>query len=502
MDPKDFKGSRWAIVSGEYKGVEKYATDEIYKLVQQYVPYILPVFSLDTDKALLKDYNVIFIGTVESNSYIAGFKADGIISFEKAVQKKTHLNIGKDGLSNHLEQGYTIKVCESCFNPERQMIILAGIGEKGVLYASRDFEHYYCDAYLYSRLRMSGVSIPFVEKMPEYEISEIPTVQDRGLWTWGHVIYDYKNYLDNMSKWKMNIVTIWNDFAPVNAKEIVDYAHSRGIKVIWGYTWCWGESVDPTNKEELEKWTKRVMETYETQYAHTGADGVYFQTFTETSNTSIDGLSISDLVVRWVNHIGGKLLEKYPELWIHFGLHATSVKNEYDKLAQIDPRINITWEDAGCFPYCYDPKIVEGFNDTLNFTSKISNLRGDNEDFGAVLKGLINLDWSAFENQKGPFVLGEAKKSFLENRSKEKEKLWRYVQAYWFKNIKYVQDIIKAIDENNPKKVLIEGLVEDGLWEEKMWLPVILFAEILWNPYQPIEDMITRTMLTTDSYLA
>lgn len=511
MDPKNFKGSRWVIVSGKYEGVEKYAVDELHKLVQQYVPYVLPVFSDDTDSEKFKNYNVIFIGTEESNRYIAKFKKDGIVEFKKdsivkfsKASKDNTDNSEKGGYEalSHAKQGYTMKVCESCFNTERQMIILAGMGENGVLYAIRDFEHYYCDAYLHNKLKMSGVCIPFIEPMPEYEITEKPVVENRGLWTWGHVIYDYRRYLDNMSKWKMNIVTIWNDYAPVNAREIVDYAHSRGIKVVWGYTWCWGESVDPTNKEDLEKWTKRVMDTYETQYAGTGEDGIYFQTFTETSNTTIDGLSISDLVVKWVNHIGGKMLEKYPDLWINFGLHATSVKDEYIKLADIDPRINITWEDAGCFPYGYDPKIIENFQQTLDFTSKISNLRGDTEDFGAVLKGMINLDWSAFENQKGPFILGEAKQSFVKSRAREKEALWKYVQAYWLKNLEYVQNTIKAVNDNNPKKVSIEALVEDGLWEENMWLPVTLFAELLWNPYRPLEELVAKVMLASDSYLA
>lgn len=244
------------------------------------------------------------------------------------------------------------------------------------------------------------------------------------------------------------------------------------------------------------------MDTYETQYAGTGADGIYFQTFTETSNTTIDGLSISDLVVKWVNHIGGKMLEKYPDLWINFGLHATSVKDEYKKLSGVDPRVNITWEDAGCFPYGYDPKIIENFQQTLDLTSKISNLRGDTEDFGAVLKGMINLDWSAFENQKGPFILGEAKQSFVKSRAREKEALWKYVQTYWLKNLEYVQNTIKAVNDNNPKKVSIEALVEDGLWEENMWLPVTLFAELLWNPYRPLEELVAKVMLASDSYLA
>ena len=357
MDAKSFKGNRWIIISGKYEGVEKYAVDELYKLVQQHVPYILTVYADDANpedlkenlRDDLKNYNIIFIGTEYSNEYIAELSKDGIIGFNKD-DDTAYMEKQENEALNRSKQGYAIKVCKSSLNPERQMIVLAGAGENGVLYAVRDFGHYYCDVYLHSKFRMSGICVPFIEAMPEYEVIEIPAVKNRGLWTWGHVIYDYRRYLDNMSKWKMNMVTIWNDYAPINAKEIVNYAHSRGIKVIWGYTWCWGEKVDPKNKEELEMWTKRVMDTFEAWYSGTGGDGIYFQTFTETSSKSIDGSSIAGLVVEWVNHIGGRMLEKYPDLWIQFGLHATSVKDEYIKLADIDPRINITWEDAGCFP--------------------------------------------------------------------------------------------------------------------------------------------------------
>ncbi|HOJ12593.1 MAG TPA: hypothetical protein PK733_18670, partial [Clostridiales bacterium] len=103
MDAKSFKGNRWIIISGKYEGVEKYAVDELYKLVQQHVPYILTVYAGSTAseglkdelkedlredlreglKSDLKNYNIIFIGTEESNEYIAGLLKDGIIRLNK-----------------------------------------------------------------------------------------------------------------------------------------------------------------------------------------------------------------------------------------------------------------------------------------------------------------------------------------------------------------------------------------------------------------------------------
>lgn len=484
MDVKNYEGTRWAIVMGKYEGIEKYAVNELYKVIQQYVPYVLTVNNDNIESQKLKDYNVIFIGTSTTNSYIAQFVNKGIIK------------------PNMKKEEYTIKTCQSTFNTEREMIILAGADENGVLYAVRDFEHYYSDSSRYLGEHYYNPYKPFIEKMPEYEVNSSPAVENRGLWTWGHVIYDYKRYLDNMSKWKMNIITIWNDFAPLNAKDVVDYAHSRGIKVVWGFSWCWGEKVNPTAVKELEKWSDRVISTYEEQYAGLGGDGIYFQTFTETKDTLIEGISIAELVTNWVNNITGKLLEKHPDLWVQFGLHATSVMNEFKTIRKIDPRINITWEDTGSFPFFYDAKETGQFPETYDFTSKISELRGNDEDFGIVLKGLTVLNWTAFEHQKGIFILGESNDMFRRDRVQDKLFFWRYAQAYWIKNLKHTLDIIKMIASKDIKKLSVMALVEDGMWEEHLWYPVALFAESLWNPYEEVDELVKKVSLTKDAYFA
>ncbi|MFP4017306.1 MAG: hypothetical protein ACLFUI_09770, partial [Halanaerobiales bacterium] len=69
-----------------------------------------------------------------------------------------------------------------------------------------------------------------------------------------------------MSRWKLNTLIIWNDHAPINSEDVVKYAHSRGIKLIWGFSWAWGEELNPADVKELEKWKKRVINTYKIQY--------------------------------------------------------------------------------------------------------------------------------------------------------------------------------------------------------------------------------------------
>lgn len=485
MDYVTHEGMRWTIVYGKYDGVEKYALDVLYNVVQPHVPYILTVNSANISIRDLSCYNIIFLGTVNSNRYIRDFADKGII------------------VPNIKKEGYTTKVFESILNSERQMIVLAGADENGTLYAVDDFEHYYVDANVDDIYEKKKV---FTEKIPKYEAISAPSIEDRGFWTWGHVIYDYKKYIDNMAKWKMNFITIWNDFAPLNAKDITDYAHSRGIKVIWAFSWCWGEtkcSLD--DKEELNRWTEKVISTYESQYADLGGDGIYFQSLTETSDTHINNVPIAELVVNWVNHIAEKLLEKYPDLWIKFGIHASSIKENYEYLKEVDPRLNITWEDAGAFPYSYDAGVDENFTETLEYTSKISELRGKKEDFGLIIKGTSFLNWSIFEHQKGTIIVGNANENYMEtllSKTERPYKQWKHQQAYWIKNIDNLLSTLKVILEKDIKKVSVEAMIDSGLCEKCMWFPVALCAESMWNPYEDSKELIRKVSLVKEVYFA
>lgn len=57
-------------------------------------------------------------------------------------------------------------------------------------------------------------------------------ISKSGIWTWGQVIYDYRGFLKNMRSLGMNKITIWNDYAPINASEIVEKVRKNGIRVI------------------------------------------------------------------------------------------------------------------------------------------------------------------------------------------------------------------------------------------------------------------------------
>lgn len=477
----------WIIVYGRNDGVEGYALCELNRIVQKYVPYLVRVIycSKVDDKILSR--NLIVIGTQESNNLI-----------KELIDRE---NFKSDTNQN---EGFSIYIKKNPNNLDRQIVVLSGTDENGVLYAVRDFEHYVIDRS--TKVDSAGILYqrPFVNNFEEVTLKSSPMINFRGLWTWGHVIYDYKRYLDNMSRWKMNIIVIWNDFAPINASDIVSYAHKRGIKVIWGYSWGWGEQLNPTSDEEMKVWASKVVEKYKEEYEKTGCDGIYFQIFTETNDTEIKGESIAKLATRWVNYIASKVLDKYPDIWILFGVHATSIRGNYKELKDVNSRMSIIWEDVGLplpsFPYSYNPDIISGYETSLDYTSKIARLRGEKEDFGIVIKGMINLDWKNFEHQSDSFILGEWDSGYINRRSKEKIPRWKYVEKEWRKNMKCVTEILKVILEANPARTTVLGLVEDGLWEEKMWLPVALLAEAMWNPYISPKELIERVSETEDAF--
>ena len=463
--------SRWIMVIDSYDGLYKQAANTLSGTISGYLSYVLPVKLLSTVRDdTLSNHNVIVIGCVESNRLL------------QACQTQKLLNIPQQA------ESYSIYVGESVLNPQTQMIAITGFDAPGVLYGCMDFCNRYCgnmlyrDGYLYSK---SFFENPFDKTLPSWRVNRSPAIKTRALWTWGHVIYDYRRFFDNMVKLRLNEIVIWNDHAPLNANDVVNYAHSLGIKVIWGFAWGWdnhcAEFLKSFDFRTLPQLKMHILQTYEEQYAGTGADGIYFQSFTETSADYAGEKCIAQVVTEFVNDVAGALLEKYPQLHIQFGLHATSVNTHLDHIKNVDKRVHIVWEDCGAFPYHYYTTETGNFSQTLQFTEKLLALRGAEERFGAVLKGMLNLDWLSFEHFSEPYILGEHTKHYLQNRQINKDRIWKTVQAGWLKNIEYVRRTVAliAFKGNDP---IVQALVEDAMFENKITLPTALYAELLWTP--------------------
>ena len=132
------------------------------------------------------------------------------------------------------DQGYRIETAD-------RRVCITGGTPAAVLYGVSDFVNVWLPELEQAHVWMKPYYFvnPFAQGFPERRVCSRPDVLRRGLWTWGHVIYDYRGYLENMAHLKLNEVVIWNDFAPLNAADIVAYAHELGIRVIWGYSWGW-----------------------------------------------------------------------------------------------------------------------------------------------------------------------------------------------------------------------------------------------------------------------
>ncbi len=457
---------KFAIIYGKAETpLQKKAIEVLSTLLQDYNIRYPECFSFD-EAFDSKDYRCIYIGT----------KCDNPILKDVFKEELTH------------SEEYAIKVCND-------NIYIMGYDRVGVVYGCIDFYNKYILKYEYPHDSAFYRINPFENTLEDFEYSSYPSVKDRGIWTWGHVIYDYRGFFDNMLLCKMNTAIIWNDHAPVNAREMVDYAHSCGIKLIWGYSWMWGTDCNLFLKDGLKYNPGDYLEKYEKEYAHTGCDGIYFQSFTELDVETVNGVVIAEAVTEFVNTTSALFFEKYPDMELQFGLHASSVKQKLEYIEKVDPRVRIVWEDAGAFPFSYIPDDLESFDRTCDLAVKIANLRGADDRFGVVTKGFTKLDWSRFEHQEGAVSIGASSKLVRTDRVIRKRKPWKYFQAYWLKNGHKAYEMIKAMQNAKSGKLLITALVEDGMFEENLMFPVALYSEMLWDCNVNIQDMITEVAL-------
>lgn len=470
---------RWIFLTDSYEGLEKTAVNKLYAVIAGGVSYVLPIKSADeVTKEELENNNIIFVGKADSG-FLTKCKTDMQLPAEK--------------------EGYSIYVGESAFGEENQMVVIAGYDAAGVFYGCMDFCNKYLGGPVFDDKHIWGdgiFEVPFEKELNPWKMTAAPAIKRRAIWTWGHVIYDYRKFFENMAKLRLNEIVIWNDVAPLNAKDVVDYAHSLNIKVNWGFAWGWDTGcknvLDRYNDQFVAEIKERVLKTYEKEYSQTGADGIYFQTFTEHSVSEIDGKPIAQIVTELVNNISASLFEKYPDLQIQFGLHATSVREKLEHIQKVDKRIQIVWEDCGSFPYNYLADHVEGFDETVAITKQTLKLRGDDEKWGAVLKGMLNLDWGTFEHFSAPYILGERTVSYIKQRQLKKDRIWKLQQAGWLKNAEYARKIIATIAKYGKEDTVVEALVEDAMLGNQITFPVALYAEMLWTPNRDAMEMVEQ----------
>ena len=472
---------RWILVIDKYDGITKNAVNMLSGYLSELISYVLPVrFINQISKAELEESNIIAVGNCKTHAILSDLKQKGLICVPSE------------------SEGYAIFVGKTTDDEENQTIAIAGYDESGLLYGCMHFISEYCNDIIYKQKYIWNeicYKNQLENSLPEWKVSSYPAIKTRAIWTWGFVIWDYRAFFDNMARLRLNEVVIWNDHVPFNTKDVVEYAHSLGIKVVWGFAWGWALSctqvLEQLNDETgLKKLKESVLATYESQYANSGCDGIYFQSFTEMNTDMVNGKCVAEIVTEVVNDIAGELFNRYPSLHIQFGLHATSVKTHLDMMQKVDKRIHIVWEDCGAFPYDYYADAIDGFDETYDFTDKLLELRGNDERFGAVYKGMLKLNWRKFEHHKGAFILGERTRKFMRERQIEKDKIWKIVRGNWLRNSEYLRKTVELTAKKGSKECILQALVEDSMLENKIALPVAIYAQTLWNPFMKTEEII------------
>ena len=393
------------------------------------------------------------------------------------------------------EKGFLIKVIKNPNDEEGRLVILTARSEQEVFYAVVSF----LDDYIPNSAPYHGSNrmpdLLFDSPLLERTYTETPENQTRSIFTWGHVINDYRLYIDNMARMKYNQLIMWNNCLPLNINEVIDYAHSYGIQVILGYTWGWldgsGSKVKDISDKRLDELKESIIAEYERDYLSTNCDGIYFQSFTESRSDNVAGRSIAEAVTKLVNMTANELYKKYPNLYLQFGLHATSVNNRLDEIAKIDPRIDIIWEDCGEFPFSYDTFVSseENYQETLLFVEKLLKLRGG-KGVGFLFKGVMMQDWKKFVYQRGPFVLGENAESIKLHDRQIRANAWRIFSSAWIKNGDRALEMMQFINKNKVQEVNI-GLA--GTLDGGIYLPMALCSKMFRNSNGDFNEILLKT---------
>jgi len=481
LDPAAAKAQReaerrnWKMVVGSMEGPEGRAVElvnsEFGRFIVRdagvYAIHTLPVV-FATDKRDIPGRNQVLIGTLANNPRLARWVKSADVP----------------------ANGY----CVRAFEKEGvKTIVIAGADPVSVLYGAVDFVE---DGLAKLATDMgNGITMPaytFDGRPFEvaYESRRAPKTPIRSVFTWGHVISDYRSYFRNLARMKLNEVVIWNDYEPLNAREIVDCAHSWGIKVIWGFAWGWttgqcrGAKIDDDSLKQLED---DIVASWRETWGRLPGDGIYFQSFTEMKADNHGGRNVAEAVVKLVNATAARIWAERSDLRIIFGLHATSVRSQLAEISKTDPRVEIYWEDFGGFPY--DAR--EGYEvSDAEVRTFLGQVLSDKRSVGLVYKCQLFQDWSNFYHQKGPYLLGEAGEDVMAHDLSVTEDAWRGYTPMWLKGGKKAHDVTRGFQSRTPAPALCLA----GNFNGPLYFATALAAELFWSADEPYETILARVL--------
>ena len=465
------KNRNWKIVYSSYEGVEKRAVEFLNQEIGGRIlrdPGIYSVHVMACEKAgCALDKNAIVVGTWENNALIRSL-------------------VRRDEVP---EGGYLVRTMDNPGDPSLQLVVIAGDTPSAVLWGAVDFvddglpaiaplhdgHHFETDIFEEGRIR-------------PYESRRAPKTRVRSVFFWGHTVDDYETHFANLARLKFNEVIIWNEYPPVNARDIVECAHSWGLAVVWGFSWGWSTNCNDVDFGALDALGDHIVEEWRAVWKPLGGDGIYFQSFTELSKDTINGHPIAETVVGLVNKTCARIFAESPRERIEFGLHATSVRNKLDIIARVDPRVEIIWENCGGFPYNTNGDFDESAEES--FTQE---LIAQNRPMGLVFKCQAMLDWSRgrFNHQPGPYIMGRAGRRVLEEDGRMLEQLWRHYAADWALHGEFAHRLVRLAQARREPPVTM-NLVGNLVGEIRF--PTALVSELFWSAEEPYAVILDRVL--------
>lgn len=460
----------WKIVYGTYEGCERraveFASRELGALIQRDAGvntlHVVPCEKAGCETE--KRRNAIVIGTLDSNPLLAACLTSADIP----------------------EYGYLVRVVE---NAGRQLVLCAGSHPAAVIWAVADFMD---DGIAALKIR-HGDGIGYeteifqAPRLGSYESRRKPKRRIRSVFSWAHVIGDYEAFFRNLARMRFNEAILWNEYPPLNAREIVDYAHSWGVNVLWGWSWGWSTSCGSFDFARLAELEDEICRSWRKTWKPCGGDGIYFQSFTEGVKADVRGHSVAETVVKLVNAAAGRIWAEDPGLRIVFGLHAEGVQTRLEEISKADPRLEILWENCGSFPFAISSSVDE--RTTLNRVKSILGLPGRRT--GLVYKSQLMQDWSRFAHQSGPYVMGRNAATVIEEDRRMDKSLWREMTSRWLTegaSAWRMTKLIHSYDNAGSLNVVVESM------DEPIRLPTALAAEMFWSTDDSWNDLLSRVL--------
>ena len=466
--PKEMRGGTWKVIYSSAEGPEGRALEVLTKRVGTHflreahfaTPFVLPL-EKDGGPRVDTKRDAIVIGVPAQNATLKALLDGKVVPAGGYLIKTLH----KEG---------------------RNVVVIAGDTPSAVLWGVFDF----LDVIVPDlEVRMAGTHGGYVgtffrgKNIPTFEYATAPETPVRSAWMWGHVINDYNDSFREMARARFNRAIIWNDRQIVNAKQVVECAHSWGIEIYWGFHWGWGIPFNDISK--IDELSDSIVDEWRRIWRPMGGDGIYFQSFTETNAQEMGGRLIADIVTELVNKTAKKIHAESPDTDIIFGLHASSIhkKGATEAIARTDPSLEILWEDCGAFPFHdggLSPKMISYCDKILALTPTV----------GFCWKAQLRIDWGHFRRPlAGPFMLGCAGEKLTERDRAITLPRHAPLDEYWIKNGKWAYDFVRHVREGKHQPKEFSAVAE---YNPPYSFATFCQSELFWSTKDSWEEIARR----------